>query len=40
MARFLSASGYGSCGVRLSITMPMIFLRAALSSPKISMVLP
>src|SRR5438876_436623 len=38
MARFLSASGFGSCGVRLSMTMLMTFFRRAFSSPKISIV--
>ena len=40
IARFLSASGFGSAGVRLSITRLMIFLRIAFSSPKISIVFP
>ena len=35
-----SASGLGSWGVRLSITMPMIRLRRAFSSPNSSSVFP
>jgi len=36
----LAASGLGSSGGRLSITMLMIRLRIAFSSPKMSIVLP
>ena len=39
-AMFFSASGFGSAGVRASVTIAMIFFRIAFSSPKISMVLP
>jgi len=35
-----AASGFGSDGVRLSILMPITFLRSAFSSPKISIELP
>ena len=40
MQMLRSASGFGSAGVLLSMTIDMTFFRSAFSSPNISSVLP